>query len=100
MASKLIKKTYYLVTDDSSSRYYVENYGDRKFILKGKYLRGWTDCYRALNGDENWDINEENIQKIGSEIIRQEVMADEKEKAEREAPVAKRAKGWLRRMFA
>lgn len=71
MKAKLTKKTYNLITLEGSNLC-LENYNDRTFILRGKF-NGYTILNINFDGDEHWEITDENILKAGEAILNEEV---------------------------
>lgn len=81
MKSVLTKKTYNLITNPDLPGYSVENFGDRKFILRGNYSRAWTesDGFR-IGGDRHWEINDTNILMCANSLLEKKVEEIEEEK--------------------
>lgn len=108
MKSIITTKTYYLITHPELPGHWIENYGDRMFIMK--YPNSRVTSYMdgvAIGGDIHWEMTPENIHKCANHLLEEKIKEIRAEMEQDEIKARKSYEcqdcghlvGWLGRFF-
>ena len=89
--TKIVKGQYYIFTDSRVNDLFLENFGDRVFYsrrTRGGSYSTWANT--LVNGNPDWEMNEETLIGIAKDIFTTILKGRAKEAAEEEAQKPKK----------